>query len=348
MKVSIREKCGSLYLDYRFQGKRRWEPLHLHLTGDTGADKQTRETAELARIEREHQLASGAWGFRDPVKGQMRVVQYAEEIASKMDKTHHLPKMIPYLRDFARGEYMSAIGDNFCKGFREYLLRAETINQTTASHYFAAFKHLLHIAVRDRVILRSPAEFVPGITEPEPEKVWLTHDEIERLQKTEPMGIYGAQLKRGFFFAMNTALRVSDVKSLSWGSIKRNPPQLMKRQNKTQTWVGVPLNAAAWAIIKDDKIHRPDELVFPRLSASETSANQYFRDWEEKAGIDHHIGWHTARHTFAVLQLEAGTDLYTVSKLMGHRSIKTTEVYAKASDPMKRAAVERFEVAATL
>lgn len=65
-------------------------------------------------------------------------------------------------------------------------------------------------------------------------------------------------------------------------------------------------------------------------------------DWLHKANISKNITFHSFRHTFATLQLEAGTDLYTVSKLLGHRSIKTTEVYAKIVDSMKRKASRKI------
>jgi site-specific recombinase XerD len=102
------------------------------------------------------------------------------------------------------------------------------------------------------------------------------------------------------------------------------------------------LNHSAWNFIKADMKRSPDELMFPRLSASGTDPHEYFRAWERKTGLEKKIGWHTARHTFAVLSLEAGADLYTVSKLLGHTSIETTQVYAKATDKMKRAAVDRL------
>lgn len=61
-----------------------------------------------------------------------------------------------------------------------------------------------------------------------------------------------------------------------------------------------------------------------------------------KAGITKHITFHCGRHTFAVLQLSLGTEIYTVSKLLGHRELKTTQVYAQIMDAKKREAVNRI------
>lgn len=60
------------------------------------------------------------------------------------------------------------------------------------------------------------------------------------------------------------------------------------------------------------------------------------------AGIDKHITFHCGRHTFAVMMLDLGVDLYTVSKLLGHKSIETTQVYAKILDKNKQSAVDRI------
>ena len=64
--------------------------------------------------------------------------------------------------------------------------------------------------------------------------------------------------------------------------------------------------------------------------------------WVAKAGIDKHITFHCARHTFATMLLTLGTDLYTVSKLLGHRQIQTTQIYAKIVDEKRRDAVRRI------
>ena len=60
------------------------------------------------------------------------------------------------------------------------------------------------------------------------------------------------------------------------------------------------------------------------------------------AGIKKHITFHSGRHTFAVMMLDLGTDIYTVSKLLGHREIGTTQIYAKVLDKNKQAAVAKI------
>jgi site-specific recombinase XerD len=96
----------------------------------------------------------------------------------------------------------------------------------------------------------------------------------------------------------------------------------------------------AWSIINDGTIHKYTDFIFPLLSMlKRTTRFDRFQKWATRAGIEKHIGWHTARHTFAVLSLESGVEIFTVSKLLGHTSIKTTQIYAKATDKMKREAV---------
>lgn len=178
-----------------------------------------------------------------------------------------------------------------------------------------------------------------GITVPESEKVYLNPDEIQRLANTPVGGNLGTEVRWAFLFCCFTGLRVSDIKTLSWGDIERNPLQVKKRQEKTGRYVYIPLNANAWEIINDGAIHKHSELVFPLVGTTGTSTNQYLGFWTRDAGIEKKIGWHTARHTFATLTLENGADFFTVSKLLGHTKTATTAVYTKATDKLKREAV---------
>ena len=86
---------------------------------------------------------------------------------------------------------------------------------------------------------------------------------------------------------------------------------------------------------------QPDERVFMGLKYS-SYTNVELTKWMLKAGITKNITFHCARHTFAVLQLSLGTEIYTLSKLLGHAEIKTTQIYANIIDEKKREAVNRI------
>ena len=85
---------------------------------------------------------------------------------------------------------------------------------------------------------------------------------------------------------------------------------------------------------------RDNEAIFncPRL------CNKHLREWAQSAGIAKHITFHSGRHTFAVMMLDLGVDIYTVSKLLTHSNLATTQVYADVVDELKRDAAERISL----
>jgi integrase len=171
--------------------------------------------------------------------------------------------------------------------------------------------------------------------------VWLNSDELKKLSETGINYYAGEEMVKAFLFACHTGLRISDLRTLMWGDIELNPRQIVKQQKKTEAQAYIPLNATAWNLIDDQqKTHDNKAPVFPTLHGKKHGHYARLKKWAKEAGITKEIGWHTARHTFAVLALEGGCDIYTLSKLLGHTDVKTTQIYAQATDKMKRAAVD--------
>jgi site-specific recombinase XerD len=79
------------------------------------------------------------------------------------------------------------------------------------------------------------------------------------------------------------------------------------------------------------------ELIFPL--PSHTMCSKALRHWVAKAGIDKHITWHCARHSFAVNILNNGANIKTVASLLGHAGLKHTEKYTRAVDKLKEEAI---------
>ncbi|KAA6336151.1 Tyrosine recombinase XerD [termite gut metagenome] len=169
--------------------------------------------------------------------------------------------------------------------------------------------------------------------------VFLNIDEVKKIAAAGTNTDMELEIKKAFLFACYTGLRISDLENLAWKDIEHNPLQIIKRQTKTSAKVVIPIKDSVWAFINDGSIHNHEALVFPLLCLIKQSRNYYLLQWMKRVKLDKNIGWHTARHTFAILSLENGADLYTVSKLLGHKDLKTTQVYAKIIDKMKRMAV---------
>ena len=79
--------------------------------------------------------------------------------------------------------------------------------------------------------------------------------------------------------------------------------------------------------------------IFHNLTITSTTVEVVLKEWMEAAGITKHITYHCTRHSFACLQLDAGTSIAVVQRYLGHKNVATTEVYAKISDAQKRASV---------
>jgi integrase len=345
MGVNIWENRGKLYLDIWHNGRRKRESLGLTVPADKTQRAEIMRLAEVCKSKREAQILSGEWGLIDPVSGKQTLIEYMNGIAEGKGQNDFTHKAVKHLEGFPGGNIsLGGVTEKWIEDFQDYLLKETKLSKKTIAHYSGAVRYALRKAARDRIIPRNPAIGVRGVSVPESDRVYLTAPEVQSLANAPIAGELGAEVKQAFLFGCYTGLRISDLKTLVWGDIQRDPLQINKRQEKTERKAFVPLHVVAWGIIDDKRLHGYKDPVFPALTKSKTNTNEYLKRWAKKAGIEKNIGWHTARHTFAVLSLESGAEIYTVSKLLGHTDVKTTQVYAAATDRMKREAVNALPV----
>lgn len=225
--------------------------------------------------------------------------------------------------------------------FKRYLLKLESVSPNSAQVYFSRIKTALNQAVKDGIIPSNPAAFIT-IRKVERLPVFLTLEEVQKLATT-PCG--NEHVRNAFLFSCFSGLRYSDLISLTWDNIRDGYIEF--RQQKTGRSERLPLSPQAREILiwqqkaarsPRTKQERHENAVFflPRQSV----IDKLLKKWAKDAKIGKSLSLHKARHTFATLSLASGIDIYTTSKLLGHKNLQTTQIYARVVDEKKRQAVE--------
>jgi integrase len=293
--------------------------------------------AESLRAKKELEILSGAHGFTPKFKKNQNFVEYFEKIT--IEKNHNYYKAtLKYLKEFTNGTIkFLQINEKWLEDFKVYLL--QNVTKNTANLYFKVLKIALKKAVKEKILHENPTQYTDAIKTNDVERVYLTHEELNKLSCTE---CPNNEIKRAFLFACYTGLRFSDLKKLTWGKIQpeNGRHKLQYRQKKTGGFEYFPLSETAHKLLNCDS----NIINFPNKPIFELPSIGYYiivlKQWAKKAGINKNLSSHVARHTFATLALTNGVDLYTVSKLLGHRDIATTQIYAKIIDKKKEEAVD--------
>jgi integrase len=232
--------------------------------------------------------------------------------------------------------------------FKRFLLSAPqggnkpgTISQTTASTYFSILKAGLKQAFVDDYLSTDLAAKVKNIPPNNVRRNYLTEAELNQLANT-PCDI--PVLKRAALFSALTGLRHCDIQKLRWSEVQRDEDsyRLNFTQQKTKEVEYMPISEQAYKLCGEPK--EPCRLVFEDLTDAAWISKPLQR-WLDAAGITRKITFHCFRHTFATLQLANGTDIYTVSKMLGHTNVKTTQIYAKVVNEKKEQAANAIKIA---
>lgn len=370
-KVTLRQKPisqerQSLYLDYYppiphpETGKptrREFLGLYLFDKAKNAADKlhntNTKQLAENIRARRQIAVQNKEYDFLCDYKRQACFIQFFSDLTEKRKTSEHdnWTSTLQHLKEYV-GETIpiSSIDTNFCEDFKDYLLTApnrkdpdKTIAQNTALSYFNRFRAALTVLYDQRLLKEDLKEKVDNIDEQETQREFLYLEELQTLAAADyPESM--VLLRKAALFSALTGLRHSDIKKLTWEEIRHEDQEgyaIHFRQKKTSGLQVLPISDEAYCLLGTrggDKDRIFEGLVYSYYN------NQRLAKWVENAGIKKRITFHCFRHTFATIQLRLKTDIYTVSKMLGHKFLSTTQVYAKVVDETKREAATKISL----
>ena len=367
MGVKLREKQlsngqVSFYLDI-YHNKTRWyEFLEIHINKNrlSNDDKEKKRLANEIRAKREHELIVDENGLNNRKKKLACFALFFEEYISQKNYNGLNAGILSQLKKFTKEQPLpfTKVTTAWMKEFERYLLKQVSNNTTLA--YLIALNAGINEAVRQRIIPKNPWHDVPQHQRLKRQDTFRSAFTIEQLQHlaNTPCKIE-KQIKQAYFFACFTGLRWSDVNPLRWDEIVIKNIEGEQRyflyfeQEKTEGIEYLPLSENAIDIIKERKAESVSEeksvYVFPKMKEVDGTTKVYekmkagLKKWAKAAEIEQSkLHFHSGRHTFAtnILESSADGDLYTVSKLLGHRDIKSTQIYAKVRDKRKHDAVK--------
>lgn len=309
-------------------------------------NKQTLITANTVCAQRQIELQNRRFGLVSEHEREASFIDVYRQVARQRRQGVHdqWEMSLRYFIAFCGREIiLPELTDYLCEDFKNYLLSGpgiarygRPIKRNTAASYFAKFRAVLRVLYRKRLIPIDLHSMVDPIRPKETHKERLTMEEFRLLANT---ATDSELMKCAAMFSGLTGLRWSDVSTLKWFNIRGRfgSFEIQFSQEKTESAEVLPISDQAYSYLGDRGAG--GELLFPGLVYSRLKS--FFTKWLSDAGIDKNITFHSFRHTFATLQLEVGTDIYTVSKMLGHRVLKNTEVYAKIVDKSKRIAADK-------
>ena len=330
----------SLYLDIYYNGVRSYEYLHLYLSPekkDTAKNRQTLMLAEAICAKRLVEVRNGEYGFKTPVA--VRLLDYVQTIVQekKGSTQRRYAALLAILKSYTRTSM--CVSDITPAWYSQFMHRIAKLGlaPNTMAVYSATMRYIINQAHREGILPTNPIANIKGVGYEETNRTYLTADEVRRLAATP---CDNDATRRAFLFGCLTGMRHCDIRALTWADVHDQDgyTRIIFRQRKTHGQEYLDISSQASTLM--GARGRAGDPVFPLLCWH--SVRNHLFAWASRAKISKHVTFHTSRHTFAVLQLEVGTDIYTVSKLLGHRELSTTQVYAKVIDKAKREAVDRM------
>jgi len=363
----------SIYLDYYtgdvirkenyVGGKRKYEFLKLYLIPERTREDKAKNEATLAlakaiQSKRIVEVQNDAHGFQNTNKSRVNLLDYLENIgkqsAEQGSRNYALTVLntVRALKLF-RGDYIAFrdVDKEFLSEFTDYLRQMPKaskygvlktggrLSNNSVVSYYGTLRTAINRAYKEGIITVNPTkefDFASKVRQEPSRREYLTIDELKTLINTE---CRHEIVKRAFLFSCLCGLRVSDIRKLRWCDLQRSGGRVRIEitMQKTKEPLYLPISDEALKWLPERGEANDSDFIFPLTH--EGTVNDTLQHWAKVAGITKHISFHVARHTHATMMLTLGADLYTVSKLLGHKNIATTQIYAKIVDKKKEEAI---------
>ena len=313
-------------------------------------NKEMLQLAEAVKAQLTIDIKNNQHGFKTSDKSKTLFFNYFQKLVDdrRESKGNHGNWLgaLKHLKLFCPNQNITfqQIDKEFINGFKDYLQSKatttveEALSNNTTVTYFNKLRACLNDAFQNNIIASNPFKQVKGIKAEQTQRSYLTIEEVRLLVNAE---CRYQVLKNAFLFSCLSGLRWSDIHNLTWEEVKdeKEGARITFRQQKTKGLEYLDISPQARKLLGERKDDAEKVFLGTRYTSYHNLALQR---WVLEAGITKQITFHCARHTFATLQLTNGTDIYTLSKLLGHKELKTTQVYATVIDQTKKDAVNRI------
>lgn len=364
----------SLFLDYYFGYKmiydeakdkevakkdRKRETLKLYLWQaprtpvERQQNKETLKLAKKIRFERGQELLESIEGYRLKKDRSINFLDYFQSYIDSYTKTdiRMMKIALQRFKDFLSEtpEYSKYVlyikpeqlTKDMMIAFTEYL-QSRSVGEGAKSIY-QRFKKVINYAIEHDVMIKNPCTGVSiRVDDQILRKDVLSMEEVQMLIDTH-YDNENSNVRRAFILSLYCGLRFCDVKELTYKNVDYSNKLLKFEQNKTKghsaaSGVVIPLNDGLLSLIGELPVNSDKNILIFPLPTYESCLKSLKR-WVKRAGINKHISWHCARHSFAVNILNNGANIKTVASLLGHSGLKHTEKYTRAVDKLKEDAI---------
>ena len=370
LKKTISGNRQSLYLDFyppiphpKTGKPTRREFLGLYLFDklrnptDKQGNKETLQLAEQIRQRRENHINKPEI-YTEYEKEQLKIkelgeqnfVAYFKTLTDKRKASNHdnWASAYKYLETFTKGNLRFAdLNEKFCNEFKEYLLTAksnksnkETLAQNSAVSYFNKLKATLKQAYKDGYLNTDLNAKIECIEPQETISQTLTIEELNILAKTK---CKNPLLKKYVLFSALTGMPFKEMQNLNWGQVELSETfgiRIKMIRQKTGKPYLINISEQAYSLMGERK--EQTDKVFEGINNRDRY--YFFPLWLAEAGIKKDMTFHDLRHTYGCLQIDAGTDIYTLQGNMGHSTPRQSMMYGRISDQRKREAADKIKL----